>query len=285
MAPNKQYDHGLPYPLESTIPVGPAEPTCERSEPGLRKEVLYIDHIAKEEDPYATLAYINTLLLIDDSESMQKCWDEVGDIIRIIAPICTKYDRNGIDIEFVNHRAKGYNLTGRSGYKHIGLLKGKLDMHDNVAGIYHNVKPKGKCRMDKRLASILDPYTSEYESTLDRSGGKKLVTPLNVILISDLQWRGNDDCLETIARTARRLDIVGAPKYQVGVQFFRVGDAGREMDGATVRFMDDRIWKERGVRDMVDMTTWTGRPGELSPKGILKVVLGAVRRSIDFMEI
>ncbi|RYC63480.1 hypothetical protein CHU98_g2751 [Xylaria longipes] len=285
MAPKTQYDHGLPYPLESTMPSGLPEPTREPSELGLRKEVLYIDHIAKEEDPYATLAYINTLLLIDDSQSMQECWDEVGDIIRIITPICTKYDRNGIDIEFVNHRPHGHHITGRSGYKHIGLLKSRLDMHDNVAGIYHNVKPKGKCRMDKRLASILDPYMNEYEATLDRSGGKKLITPLNVILISDMQWRGNDDYLQTITRTARRLDIIGAPKYQVGVQFFRVGDAGREIDDATVRFVDDRIWKEKGVRDMVDMTTWTGKPGELSPRGILKVVLGAVRRSIDFMEV
>lgn len=216
---------------------------------------------------------------------MQECWDEVGDIIRTIAPICTKYDRNGIDIEFVNHRAKGHTLSGRSGYQHIGLLKGRLDMHDNVAGIYHSVKPKGKCRMDKRLASILDPYMTDYETTLSQSGGKKLITPLNVILISDMQWYGTPGCLEAIARTARRLDIVGAPKYQVGVQLFRVGEAGRKMDDATVSLVDDRIWKERGVRDMVDVTTWTGKPGELSPKGTLKVVLGAVRRSIDFMEV
>ncbi|KAI0441412.1 hypothetical protein F4803DRAFT_420268 [Xylaria telfairii] len=285
MAPDKRYDHGLPYPLESTIPDGPTDPTQGQSELALRREVLYIDHIGKEEDPYATLRYINTLLLIDDSESMHECWDEVGDVIRAIAPVCIKYDRNGIDIEFVNHRAKGHTLTGRSGYQHIGLLKGRLDMPDNVAGIYHNVKPKGKCRMDKRLASILDPYMIDYETTLSRSGGKKLITPLNVILISDMQWYNAAGCLEAIARTANRLDIVGAPKYQVGVQFFRVGDAGRKMDDATVSLVDDRIWKERGVRDMVDMTTWTGKPGELSPKGTLKVVLGAVRRSIDFMEV
>ncbi|KAI0465835.1 hypothetical protein F4859DRAFT_507743 [Xylaria cf. heliscus] len=284
-APNKQYDHGLPYPLESMMPAEPPVSTQERRELGLGKEVLYIDHIDKEDDAYAALAYIHTLLLIDDSESMQGCWDEVGDIIRIITPVCAKYDRDGIEIEFVNHRPKGHSLNGRSGYKHIAHLKGRLDMHDNVAGIYHNVKPKGKCRMDKRLASILDPYMTDYENTLTRSGGKKLITPLNVILISDMQWRGDEGCLEAVTRTARRLDVAGAPKYQVGVQFFRVGDAAREMDADTVRLIDDRIWKEMGVRDMVDMTTWTGKPGELSPRGILKVVLGAVRRSIDFMEV
>lgn len=228
---------------------------------------------------------MNTLLLIDDSDSMQQCWDEVGDLIRIIAPICIEYDKNGIDIEFVNHRASGYYLTNRSGYKHIGLMKGRLDMHDNVAGIYNNVKPKGKCRMDKRLASILDPYVHDYETCLNGSGGKKLISPLSVIVISDMVWDYDQYDFDALTRTARQLDILGAPRYQVGVQLFRVGDVGRQVNDATVRFVDDQVWKERGVRDIVDMATWTGKPGELSPNDILKILLGGVRRSIYYMEV
>ncbi|KAI0811821.1 hypothetical protein GGR55DRAFT_641985 [Xylaria sp. FL0064] len=277
-------DHGLPYPLESTIPAGPPDRTQGRSR-SRTGEALFLDHVGNVDNPYAALKYIDTLLLIDDSDSMQQCWDEVGDIIRIITPICIEHDRNGIDIEFVNHRAKGYYLTSRSGYQHIGLLNGRLDMHDNVAGIYHNVKPKGRCRMDKRLASILDPYINEYEASLRQSGGKKLLVPLNIIVISNLLWDTDDNSFGTLIRIARQLDILGAPKYQVGVQLFRVGDAGRQVADDTVRFFDDQIWKDRGVRDMVDMTTWTGSPGELSPKGILQVLLGAVRRSIDYMEV
>lgn len=215
---------------------------------------------------------------------MQQCWDEVGDIIRIIAPICIEYDNNGIDIEFVNHRASGYYLTNRSGYKHIGLLEGRLDMHDSVAGIYHNVNPKGKCRMDKRLASILDPYMHDYETSLNRSGDEKLTTPLNIIVISDMAWDSDQFDLDALTRTARRLDILRAPRYQVGVQLFRVGDVGRQVNAAAARFVDDLVWKERGVRDIADMATWTGKPGELSPNDILKVLLGGVRRSIDYME-
>ncbi|KAI0912603.1 hypothetical protein F4823DRAFT_160957 [Ustulina deusta] len=285
MKPANHDNHGLPYPLEPTIPSGPPEQTQGRSRRGPRGEVLFLDHIGNVDNPYAALKHIDTLLLIDDSDSMQQCWDEVGDIIRIIAPICIEHDRNGIDIEFVNHRAKGHYVTGHSGYKHIGLLKGRLDMHDNVAGIYHNVKPKGKCRMDKRLESILNPYMNVYETHVRQSGGKKLIVPLNIIVISDLQWDTDEDYFGTLTRTARRLDILGAPPYQVGVQLFRVGDAGREVTEDTVQFVDDQIWKDRGVRDMVDMTTWTGIPGELSSKGILKVLLGAVRRSIDYMEV
>ncbi|KAI0969661.1 hypothetical protein F4678DRAFT_166980 [Xylaria arbuscula] len=276
-------NHGLPYPLESTIPSGPPDQTPGR--PPSRGEPLFIDHISKFDNPYAALYLIDTLLLIDDSDSMQKCWDEVGDILRIIAPVCIKYGKDGIAIEFVNHRASGYYLTSRSGYQHIGLMKGNLDMHDNVAGIFHNVKPRGKCRMDKRLASILDPYTTEYETTLRQSGGKKLIVPLNIIVISDMQWDTDEDYFGAVTLAARQLDILGAPKYQLGVQFFRVGDAGRQLSEGRVQYIDDQIWKKRGVRDMVDMTTWTGAPGELSPKGILKVVLGAVRRSIDYMEV
>ncbi|KAI8625926.1 hypothetical protein F5Y19DRAFT_488663 [Xylariaceae sp. FL1651] len=277
-------DQGLPYPLESTISAPPFERAEEQYQPRLGEPVK-LEHIAKLEDPFAALKFFNTLLLIDDSESMQQCWDEVGDIIRKITPTCIEYDPNGIDIEFVNHRASGYYITGRSGYAHIGLVKGRLDMHDSVAGIYHNVKPKGKCRMDTRLASILDPYVNEYETQVRRSGGKRRPAPLNIIVISDLEWDSREDGFGTIIRTARKLDILRAPPYQVGIQLFRVGDAAREMSDAAVRYADDLVWREEGVRDMVDLTTWTGKPGELSSEGTLKVLLGAVRRSIDFMEV
>lgn len=252
------------------MPAGPPEPT-------------------RGQDPFAALKHVNTLFLIDDSESMQKCWDEVGDIIRIIAPICMEYDHNGIDIEFVNHRASGSLLSGRNGYKHIGLMKGNLDMHDSVAGIYHNVKPKGRCRMDKRLGSILDPYITEIKTEIKRSSmqssGMCTPTPLNLIVISDLNWDEEEDRFATLTNTARELDVMGVPRHQVGVQFFRVGDAGREVSEADTQLLDDKAWKEKGVRDMVDVTTWTGKPGELSFEGTLKVVLGGFRRSIDFMEV
>ncbi|GAP86732.1 putative von willebrand factor protein [Rosellinia necatrix] len=267
------------------MPASPRDDAGEESQPGPRQEVLYLDHVGNHDNPFAALKHIDTLLLIDDSESMQQCWDEVGDIIRIIAPICMKYDDDGIDIEFVNHRASGYFVTGRSGYKNIGFMKGQLDMHDNVAGIYHSVSPRGKCRMDRRLASILDPYLQEYETQLNRSGGKKLIKPLSVIVISDMDWDADQRDHSAITRVARRLGVLGAPRYQVGVQFFRVGQMGRMMDDEAIQFVDDQIWKKRGVRDMVDITTWTGKPGELSPDGILKVLLGGVRRSIDFMEV
>ncbi|KAJ8119365.1 hypothetical protein ONZ43_g3668 [Nemania bipapillata] len=267
------------------MPAEPPEPTLERTRPGPQEEVLFLDHVGNVNDPYAALKYMNTLLLIDDSDSMQQCWDEVGDIIRLIAPICIEHDGNGIDLEFVNHRASGYYFTGRTGYKHIGLVKGRLDMHDSVAGIYHNVKPKGKCRMDKRLGSILDPYMQEHETRLSESGGKGLLVPLNIIVISNMQWDSDQWELDAVTRTARRLDTVGAPRYQVGVQIFRVGKTGQEMEDRLVQLIDDQLWKKRRVRDMVDMTTWTGSPGELSPDGILKVLLGAVRRSIDYMKV
>ena len=36
---------------------------------------------------------------------------------------------------------------------------------------------------------------------------------------------------------------------------------------------------------MIDTVTWTGKPGELSAEGVLKVVLGSVCKSIDRMEV
>jgi hypothetical protein len=67
-------------------------------------------------------------------------------------------------------------------------MKSRLDMHDKVASIYHNAKPKAKYRMNKRLASILDPYIREYKLIDRRNGVKQLPLRLNIIAIIDLIW-------------------------------------------------------------------------------------------------
>ncbi|KAI0395212.1 hypothetical protein F5Y17DRAFT_457114 [Xylariaceae sp. FL0594] len=292
MARSNKDNHGLPYPLNSTIPGGPEDPASNTPQP--REKGLAFHHLGRLDDPYAALRRVDTILLIDDSDSMQSCWDEVGDFLRIVAPVITAHDSDGVGIEFVHHRATGYHLTGRSGWRHIGNVKGRLDMCDSVAGIFHHVQPKGRKRrnkIDKRLGVLLDRYVDEdVARALSETGGKRTPPPLNVIVVTDCDWGedGGDGLFNddgAIARTARKLDQLHAPPYQVGVQVFRVGETGRNRTQDELKFMDDGLWKLLGVRDMVDTTTWTGKPGELSPDGILKVVLGAVRRSVDFMEV
>ncbi|UNI19992.1 hypothetical protein JDV02_006131 [Purpureocillium takamizusanense] len=83
-----------------------------------------------------------------------------------------------------------------------------------------------------------------------------------------------------IARYARRLDALGAPAWQVGVQFVQVGDdAGAT---AALRGLDDGLAARHGVRDMVDTLKYGDDDYKTLTAGeILKVVLGAVNKRLD----
>ncbi|KAI1481020.1 hypothetical protein F4774DRAFT_67134 [Daldinia eschscholtzii] len=287
---NEHQESLLPYPLESTIPAGP-DPKPEIPVNSVKLQThpskLTRKHIRTREDPYAFLKHFDTVFLIDDSKSMKNHWSEVGTLLEKIAPICTERDPNGIDIYFVNHRPRGYYMYAalgfdqeRSGYLHIGQAVGVPGMRDNVAGIFSSIKElKSRCRLDRRLGYILDQYMRDYEqSRKDKSMGLgNTLRPLNLIVIT--AGITDDNPYDTLIRTARKLDILGAPPYQVGVQFFRVGDD----EGArkALEVADNDLSDALDIRDMVDTTTWSGGLGDLSPDAVLKVVLGAVERSID----
>ncbi|KAI1648911.1 uncharacterized protein F4817DRAFT_47851 [Daldinia loculata] len=287
---DERLESSLPYPLESTIPASPDLKPKRSAKPVEHKKhhaKLTRKHISTPDDPYAFLKHFDTIFLIDDSKSMEKHWGEVGMLLEKIAPICTERDPNGVDIYFVNHRPRGYLMyaalgfdADRSGYLHIGQSVGVPEMRDNVAGIFGSIKKLGShCRLDRRLSYILDRYVHEYErSRRDRgTGSGNTVRPLNLIVIT--AGVTDDNPYDTLIRTARKLDILGAPPYQVGVQFFRVGDD----EGArqALDFADDGLSDALDIRDIVDTTTWGGKLGDLSPDAVLKVVLGAVERSID----
>lgn len=107
------------------------------------------------------------------------------------------------------------------------------------------------------------------------------VRPMNIIVITD--GSPTDDPEGVLVQNARRLDSLNAPGFQVGVQFFQIGNDASAREA--LRELDDGL-SQQGVRDMVDAVTWdnaaSGQQGlELTSNGILKVVLGAVVRRLD----
>src|ERR1700760_359372 len=55
------------------------------------------------DDRYSFLRSFDTVFLIDDSGSMVgRSWRETKDALAAIAPICTSYDADGIDMYFLN---------------------------------------------------------------------------------------------------------------------------------------------------------------------------------------
>ncbi|MCJ1255123.1 hypothetical protein MMC24_002939 [Lignoscripta atroalba] len=214
------------------------------------------------DDPYTFLSTFDTIFLIDDSGSMAgRSWRETSQALSSITPICTAHDSDGIDIFFLNHRdnVEYQNITSSA----------------DVERIFQTVRPMGGTPTGTRLNAILKPYLRDIEA----KGGAEAVKPLNIIVITD--GVPSDDVESVVINAAKKLDKWDAPAWQVGIQFFQVGEergaaeALRELDDGLAELGD-------GVRDIVDTIPWRGDSGVgLNGEGILKCVLGSVNRRLD----
>ncbi|OQD85030.1 hypothetical protein PENANT_c011G02545 [Penicillium antarcticum] len=171
-----------------------------------------------QESPYSFLSTFDTVFLVDDSSSMKgQNWKSAANAIAAIAPICTSHDPDGIDIYFLNQPAASnahYNITTPS----------------QVHEIFTRVTPRGVTPVGKRLNDILKPYMARVErmqAAQARNGGSDIddrfyVRPVNIIVITDGVF--TDDAESVIMGVARKLDLIDAIAWQVGIQFFQVGD-------------------------------------------------------------
>ncbi|KAL4809249.1 hypothetical protein BDV18DRAFT_157007 [Aspergillus unguis] len=241
---------------------------------------------------YSFLSTFDTLFLVDDSTSMRgERWREAEDAIAAIAPICTHYDSDGIDIYFLNHRnpsSGGGTGTGTGpgpgsartggGYKNVTDAMG-------VREIFKSVYASGATPVGTRLHQILSPYLRDL-ARLTAQGREAELKPLNIIVITDGVF--TDDAETVIINVARQLDhpSVQAAPWQVGIQFFQVGDD--EPAKEYLQALDDELVRRQscdGIRDIVDTVPWRGDRGRvLNAEGILKCVLGAVNKRFDKAE-
>ena len=190
-----------------------------------------------------------------------RSWRETAAALRTIAPICTSHDADGVDIYFLNH-------ADSAEYRGIKAVA-------DVERVFGRVQPGGGTPTGIRLNHLLRPYLAAYNAAPETT------KPLNVIVITD--GVPSDDVESVIIGAARKLDRLDAPAWQVGIQFFQVGNE----PGATEALQDlDEGLADLGggIRDMVDTMPWEGKDGTgqgLDGEGILKVVLGAVNRRLD----
>lgn len=212
------------------------------------------------DDAYAFLDIFDTIFVIDDSGSMAGgLWRETADAVKAITPICTSHDADGIDIHFLNHQHSHENVTSAS----------------KVQEIFQTVRPGGATPIGRVLDRILRTHNKMYARAPENT------KPINVICITD--GVPTDDVEGALIQAAKKLDKLDAPAWQVGVQFFQVGN---DRDAtAHLKQLDDDLNEIAGdddLRDMVDTVPFTDANGaRLSADGILKVVLGAVTRRLD----
>ncbi|XHG07365.1 hypothetical protein AWENTII_010516 [Aspergillus wentii] len=209
------------------------------------------------DSPYAFLGQFDTVFVVDDSSSMKgRRWKEAEDALSAIAPICTQYDSDGIDIYFLNHRrASTSDTTGA--YNNITTAA-------DVQEIFNSVEPHGATPVGNRLNQILRPYVrrmGRMAVATDDNGELKdktlFVKPLNIIVVTDGAF--TDDAEVVIASVAKKLDMYEAEPWQVGIQFFQIGDD--EGARSYLQELDDELGKKtrnEKLRDIVDTVPWKG---------------------------
>ena len=191
-----------------------------------------------------------------------RSWRETSDALKAITPICTAHDKDGIDIYFLNAR-------DTDAYQNITSAAA-------VARVFDTVRPSGGTPTGTRLNAILKPYLRECEAKRDNFDALK---PLNIIVITD--GVPSDDPESVIVAAAKKLDKLEAPPWQVGIQFFQVGNEPGAAEA--LEDLDDGLKEMNGgIRDIVDTVPWKGASSEgLNAQGILKVVLGSVNKRLD----
>ncbi len=181
-------------------------------------------------------------------------WNEVSNVLKSITPICTTYDVDGIDIYFLNNPKIIYHVTEPRA----------------VDSIFKTVLPTGSTPIGTRLHAILHPYVHDLQRKLPKK-------PLNIIVITD--GAATDDPESVIVDVAKKLDALQASPWQVGIQFFQVGD---DCEAAKVlKELDDALVDMGCKRDMVDTVPSGAHGGTLNADLILKTVLGGVHRRLD----
>lgn len=224
-----------------------------------------------DNDPYSFLRQFDTVFLVDDSgyvnstpglspETVTYCfsssmagsrWKETSRAVETIAPICTSYDSDGIDIYFLNHPDS--NL-----YKNVRSA-------GTVVKIFQTVRPRGYTPTGQRLNAILKKYLEAYKRKPDDT------KPINIIVVTD--GEPSDDVESAIIVAAKKLDQMDAPPWQVGIQFFQVGNEPGAREA--LKLLDDGLAEvagDSGLRDIVDTVPFkTERGEEINAAGILKV--------------
>ncbi|KAG5651580.1 hypothetical protein H0H81_008165 [Sphagnurus paluster] len=211
--------------------------------------------IPAPEDVLLSLARFDTVLLIDDSGSMSGSrWTTAGNALATLATVASRYDADGIDIEFLNSQARGSEMKNA----------------EAVGALFASVTPRGQTPLGTRLDAIRRTYHSRLESQPERT------KPLNLIVITDGAPTDGSATEDAILRSARALDARHARTTQLGIQFVQIGNDIRAR--AYLETLDDGLAKY-GVRDMVDTTlSGTGNGLDLD---LVKILFGAVNRRVD----
>jgi hypothetical protein len=225
--------------------------------------------------PYSWITKFNTVFLVADTESMLErgSWNEVSGALSSIMFLVNRHHNYGIDIHFGNHKSlspgdlsEGTTAGGYYGVKNIAT----------VTEIFKKIRPVGSTQLGLRICDILIPQLAKLEATIGQ--GEEL-KPLNLIVITDDVH--DDKVQKELFAAAQKLDEMHAPRQQVAVQQFIVGNDERV--GSLRSLGEESKSKTKGgvgARNIVSRVAYT-QYGQLTGEGILKANLEAWLRILE----
>jgi Mg-chelatase subunit ChlD len=205
-----------------------------------------------KEDELEALRNYDTVIILDDSGSMEPLWHQASRALSTLAVVASKYDKDGIDIHFLNNTKAGEHVKSE----------------EEVIELFREVTPAGPTP----LGECLERVTERLLKDLDKGKSRKKT---NYLIITDGQ--PTDDAESAIVQIAKRLDKAGATLTQLGMQFIQIGTN----EGARKYLvkLDNDLKEKHEIRDMVDTEPFTN--GELTATRLTKLLLGGINRKID----
>ncbi|GAA6006989.1 hypothetical protein JCM10207_009162 [Rhodosporidiobolus poonsookiae] len=255
--PPPSYGAAMRQSLDGAAGAGPQQQQQQaaRAHPATGRGVQRRSSI---EDRLAPLGRYDLVIMVNDSPSMVDYWEETREALMGVVESCMKYDRDGIDLLFMNNEDhKIENCTAP----------------EVVARAFEEIQPFGSTPTGVVMDDLLRDYVERVE---DAKQTRTKVKPLLLLVLTDGRADDPDMVKDIIIEFAQRLDDIRAPPYQLGIQFIQVGDDGDA--AAFLQELDDELKPQLGVRDMVDHTPYSG---SITPDFILKAALGAVVKSLD----
>lgn len=194
------------------------------------------------EDKYSVLSRFDTVFLVDDSPSMNgQRWELVNKILDYSTAVATSYDPDGIDVHFFNNTtANQDNVRDRAVAVHIHrniFLKGNTPIRDQLSRHLNNYLRKYRKRSEDdinfkgyNLIVLTDgepnPEREDLEDISDQEDAR--VTKPAYRMIRKL-----------IVDVAHALDMEGAERSQIGIQFCQIGNDAEAH--AFFKYLDDRL--------------------------------------------
>ncbi|KAK4046556.1 hypothetical protein OIV83_006008 [Microbotryomycetes sp. JL201] len=218
------------------------------------------------EDPLASLSKYDTVFLVDDSGSMEMFWeDSLRPALAQVIDTASRYDSDGVDICFMNDRTRATSKSSRE-----------------IMSLFQRVWPSKSTPTASAMRRVIDPYLSELRNWQieGKPAGYPRPKPMNLIILTDGEPDRGESPEPVIVETARSLEQMRMPPYQLGIQFVQIGS-----DDEAARFLqslDDDLREKYGIRDMVDTTLFdSSQGGEISTEYLMKALLGGINKSVD----